>query len=49
MLSFDDFKQKLTSLTLCSGWLHVYVDRSGCFWIQGYGGLGTTIFKLLTK
>lgn len=47
MLSFDELKEKLNSGTQNSNWLHVYVDRSGSYWIRGYGGMGTTIFKKL--
>jgi len=47
MLSFDEFTQKLTTLTVGPDWLHAYVDKSGCFWIQAYGGMGTSIFKKL--
>lgn len=47
MLNFEEFKGKLTSIEKGPDWLHAYVDRSGSFWIQGYGGMGTTIFKKL--
>lgn len=47
MLSLDEFKFALTEGHQGPHWKNAYVDRVGNYWIQGNGGLGTTIFQRL--
>ena len=49
MLSFDEFRFALTEGHQDPHWKNAYVDRVGNYWIQGNGGLGTTIFQRLLK
>lgn len=46
MLNFNEFKKKLLDQN-GPHWMNAYVDEAGTYWVQGNGGMGTTIFKKL--
>ena len=47
MLSFDEFKFKLTEGHKGPHWMNAYVDRHGSYWIQGNNGLGSSYYSQL--
>ena len=49
MLSYEEFEKNLKHDGSTSDWLNVYIDKQGDYHIEGYGGMGTTIFNRLAN
>lgn len=48
MLSFEELEYRLTTDDDLDGqWLNAYVDDQGRYWLQRYGGLGTSHYSQL--